>query len=122
MIERQYEQIREGRIVGRRKQDDIDWPAIERDFRLGQFSVRQIAANHGVNASSISRRAEKERWAQDRSSEVADPRRVRHCPGGPEGEGRKIRSVRGDRIAWGYRQRDAISSCWQFFPCYAGTA
>ena len=60
--------------MGRRS--DIDWPAIERDFRIGQFSLRQIAANHGVNPASVSRRATKEAWVQDRSEEVKERTRA----------------------------------------------
>jgi hypothetical protein len=44
--------------MGRR--NDIDWDAIERDFRLGQFTLRQLAKKYSVEASSISRKAEKE--------------------------------------------------------------
>src|SRR5271155_1531999 len=66
--------LRGGPPVGRR--NDIDWPAIERDFRIGQFSLRQIAANHGVNPASVSRRATKEAWPQDRSEEVKERTRA----------------------------------------------
>jgi hypothetical protein len=56
--------------VGRRT--DIDWQAIERDFRLGQFTLRQIADKHKVSAGSISRKSEKESWVQDLSREVKE--------------------------------------------------
>ena len=49
--------------MGRR--NDIDWDAIERDFRLGQFTLRQLAKKYSVEASSISRKADKEGWVQD---------------------------------------------------------
>lgn len=60
--------------MGRR--NDIDWSAIQRDFRIGQFSLRQIAANHGVNHGSIGRRAVKEGWVQDKSEEVRERTRA----------------------------------------------
>jgi Trp operon repressor len=56
---------------------DIDWEAIEREFRLGQFTVRQIAANHGVSHTSITRRAKRLGWARDRSEEVLAAARMR---------------------------------------------
>ena len=56
--------------MGRR--NDIDWEAVERDYRLGQFTLRQIADKHKVNHGSISRKAEKENWVQDLSREVKE--------------------------------------------------
>ena len=55
--------------MGRR--NDIDWEAIETDFRVSQLSVRQIAEKHGTEASSISRRAKKDGWDRDLSQAVA---------------------------------------------------
>jgi hypothetical protein len=54
--------------MGRRS--DIDWDAIEREHRLGQKSNKQLAAEHGVQASTIGRRAEKYEWVQDKAAEV----------------------------------------------------
>lgn len=48
----------------------IDWDRIQREFRLGQLSVRELSRQHGVNASTISRRAAKEGWVRDVSGEV----------------------------------------------------
>lgn len=47
-----------------------DWAAIERDYRLGQLTVREIARQHEINPSSIIRRAERDGWARDLSDEV----------------------------------------------------
>lgn len=47
-----------------------DWEKIEKLYRLGQLSVREIARQQGVNASSITRRAEKAGWVRDCSEEV----------------------------------------------------
>lgn len=55
--------------MGRRT--DIDWEAIERDYRCGQLSIRQIAERHAVAVSAITRRAKKEQWSRDLSAEVA---------------------------------------------------
>ena len=56
--------------MGRRY--DVDWDAIERDYRLGQFTLRQIAKKHGVTAGGISRKAEKEKWVKDLSQQVKE--------------------------------------------------
>ena len=52
------------------RKDQIDWEAVERDYRLGQLSVREIARRHEIEASTITRRAKKEVWARDFSEEV----------------------------------------------------
>jgi hypothetical protein len=47
-----------------------DWEAIERQYRLGQKSMRVIADEYGVNVSNISRRAKRDGWVQDKSDEI----------------------------------------------------
>lgn len=42
-----------------------DWEAIERDYRTGKFTVRELEAKHGPSYSQISRRANKEGWTKD---------------------------------------------------------
>lgn len=54
--------------MGRR--NDIDWEAIERDYRAGQLSMREIAAKHKVAPSSVMRRSEKHGWTQDLTTAV----------------------------------------------------
>jgi hypothetical protein len=54
--------------MGRRS--DIDWEAIERDYRIGQLSLRQIAAKHEVAVSSIVKRQKNEKWSRDLSAQV----------------------------------------------------
>lgn len=57
--------------MGRRSQDNqIDWELIEKEFRLGQSTLRQLAATHKVQASAISRKAKKEGWVQDKRDQV----------------------------------------------------
>jgi len=55
-------------MSGRRVQ--IDWEAVERDYRVGQLSVREIARRHSLEASSITRKAKKESWTRDYTEEV----------------------------------------------------
>lgn len=52
------------------RRSDIDWDAIEREYRLGQKSNKQLATEHGVQPSSIGRRAERYGWIQDKADEV----------------------------------------------------
>jgi transposase-like protein len=54
--------------MGSRK--NIDWEAIEREYSNGQKSIRAIANQYGVVHTSISRRARKEGWVQDKQDEV----------------------------------------------------
>jgi hypothetical protein len=57
--------------MGRRSQvNQIDWELIQRQYRLGQKSLRQIAVEFAVQPSAISRRAKKDGWVQDKSHEV----------------------------------------------------
>lgn len=57
--------------MGRRSQDNpIDWELIEKEFRLGQSTLRQLASTHGVQPSAISRKAKREGWVQDKSGAV----------------------------------------------------
>ena len=52
------------------RRNDIDWEKIETLYRLGQLSVRDIAANCGVQHSTIVRRAKAAGWVRDLSDQV----------------------------------------------------
>ncbi len=43
----------------------IDWEAIERDYRTGQFSLRELENKHGAGYADIFRRSKKEQWTKD---------------------------------------------------------
>lgn len=43
----------------------IDWPAIERDFRAGAMSNRQLAEWYSISEGAIRKRAKKEGWAKE---------------------------------------------------------
>lgn len=47
-----------------------DWQAVERDYRTGKFTLRELEAKHGANNATISRRAAKEGWTQDLSAAI----------------------------------------------------
>lgn len=58
-------------MMGRRSQENqIDWELIEKEFRLGQSTLRQLAASHQVQPSAISRKSKKENWIQDKREAV----------------------------------------------------
>ena len=44
-----------------------DWQAIERDYRTGQFTLRELESKHGAFNSAIARKAKKDGWTQDLS-------------------------------------------------------
>ena len=47
------------------KLKEVDWEAVERDYRTGTPTLRELAAKHGANHATIGRRAEKEGWTKD---------------------------------------------------------
>ena len=42
-----------------------DWDAVERDFRTGKFTLRELEAKHGPSYAEISRRSKKQGWTKD---------------------------------------------------------
>lgn len=49
---------------------DLDWEAIERAYRSGVMTVRQIAATHGTTHATIGARARRDGWEQDLSAKI----------------------------------------------------
>lgn len=47
------------------KKHRTDWAAVERDYRTGKFTLRELEAKHGAFNSSIARKAKKSGWTQD---------------------------------------------------------
>lgn len=47
-----------------------DWEAIERAFRAGVLSVREIAAAHEVSHTAINKRAKREGWDRDLKAKI----------------------------------------------------
>lgn len=43
----------------------VDWEGVERDFRSGQFTLRELEAKFGISYASISRKATAEGWTKD---------------------------------------------------------
>jgi hypothetical protein len=57
-----------GTMADKRKK--IDWEAVEREYRAGQLSIREIGREYGVSAPAITKKAKKERWNRDLSNQV----------------------------------------------------
>lgn len=53
-----------------KRKTDLEWAAIEKDFRLGQLTLREIARRHEVDPGALSRKAKKEGWSTDKSAEI----------------------------------------------------
>lgn len=47
-----------------------DWEAVERDYRTGRFTLRELEAKHGAGYADISRRAKREGWQKDLASVI----------------------------------------------------
>lgn len=54
------------------KRSDIDWDVIEREYRVGTFSLREIAKKHEISEGAIRKRAKVQEWTQDLTSKVRD--------------------------------------------------
>lgn len=54
----------------------IDWEAVERDYRTGKYSQRELAVIHGTNEATLSRKIKADqaldpaRWQRDLTEEV----------------------------------------------------
>lgn len=48
----------------------IDWESIEREFRAGVRSVREIAAEFGVSHVAIGKRADRDGWSRDLGAKI----------------------------------------------------
>ena len=47
-----------------------DWEAIEREYRAGQLSAREIGLQHGVSHTAINKRAKAQHWTRDLAKAV----------------------------------------------------
>ena len=52
------------------RRNDIDWDLVETEYRVAHLSIRQVAEKHGIEASTITRRAKKHGWSRDLSDAV----------------------------------------------------
>lgn len=54
-----------------------DWEAIERDYRTGRFTLRELEAKHGAAYATIGQRAKREGWTQDLRDAVRQATRAK---------------------------------------------
>lgn len=47
-----------------------DWEAIERDYRTGRFTLRELSAKYGPDPATIMRRAKRDEWPKDLTAAV----------------------------------------------------
>ncbi len=47
-----------------------DWEAIERDYRTGKYTLRELATKHGPSHQAIAKQAKKNGWTQDLSAAI----------------------------------------------------
>ncbi|WP_426115921.1 hypothetical protein [Pseudomonas sp. DSP3-2-2] len=52
------------------KKAALDWEAIERSYRIGVLSVREIGAAQGVSHTAINKRAKAFKWSRDLKAKV----------------------------------------------------
>lgn len=54
----------------KRAAHEVDWEGVEREYRIGQLTVAQIAEKYGVSRRQVDRRAKSEEWTRDLSESV----------------------------------------------------
>lgn len=47
-----------------------DWDAVERDYRTGKFTLRELATKHGGTHQAIAKRAKDKGWVKDLTEEI----------------------------------------------------
>jgi hypothetical protein len=52
------------------KRRRIDWEAVERDYRTGKFTLRELESKHGAGYAKISARAKENGWTKDLAAVV----------------------------------------------------
>ena len=54
----------------KKKRPAVDWEAVEREYRAGVRSVRDIAAEFGCSHTAIQKKADAEGWTRDLSAKI----------------------------------------------------
>ena len=49
---------------------NVDWDAIERDYRAGVLSLREIGASQSVTEGAIRKRAKRDGWSRDLGARI----------------------------------------------------
>ncbi len=56
---------------------DIDWEAVERDYRIGKLSLREMGKIHGVAYGHISDKAKERGWTRDLGATIRSRARAK---------------------------------------------
>ncbi len=56
---------------------DIDWLIIEREYRAGVLSLREIGRSHGVTEGAVRKRAKRDEWERDLTARVQEAVRTK---------------------------------------------
>lgn len=48
----------------------VDWDAVERDYRAGVKTLRQMADEHGISHVAINKRAKRDGWSRDLAAKI----------------------------------------------------
>lgn len=48
----------------------VDWDAVERDYRTGQFTEQELAEKHGATRSAVSKHKRVKGWTKDLQGEI----------------------------------------------------
>jgi len=57
--------------VSEQSRTSVDWEAVEREYRIGIRSLRDIGGEFGVTEAAIRKRAKRDEWERDLSAKVS---------------------------------------------------
>lgn len=52
------------------KRRQVDWPAVERDYRTSQMTLRELGDKHGCDHAAIARKSKNLKWERDLTNAV----------------------------------------------------
>lgn len=64
----------------------IDWDAVERDYRTGRFTTRELGAKHGLSHVAVAKKAKTHQWTQDLGEKIRQATNARLTAALIEGE------------------------------------
>lgn len=93
---------------------DTDWRGIERDYRSGALSIREIAKKYGINEKTIRNRRDAEEWKQERAE---TPQDIRSTENGEVVESNNFDTSRTDEKSADHPQNSApvLRTQWEEF-------
>jgi hypothetical protein len=52
------------------KRPRVDWEAVERDFRTGKYTLRELGEKHNVSHAAVGKRSRDKQWDQDLGRQI----------------------------------------------------